>query len=80
STTKMILLKRNRRMVSLFLDRNYTFPFKGKAGLGMGLVGAEQPIPTLTLPLKGRELLPGSFGNAIKGGWRKKTAHFQSAP
>jgi|GEM_PF-6333895 len=35
------------------------FPFKGKAGMGMGFPtkGKEiKPIPTLPLPLKGREL------------------------
>ena len=36
-----------------------SFPFKGKAGLGMGLLliflQLFKPIPTLTLPLKGRE-------------------------
>jgi hypothetical protein len=33
-----------------------SFPFKGKAGMGMGFVRRiANPIPTPTLPLKGRE-------------------------
>ena len=31
-----------------------TFPFRGKAGMGVG-AKRHQPIPTLALPLKGRE-------------------------
>jgi hypothetical protein len=31
------------------------FPFKGKAGMGMGSFDALFPIPAPTLPLKGRE-------------------------
>ncbi len=34
-----------------------SFPFKGKARMGMGLyLTKDSPIPTPTLPLKGREL------------------------
>jgi len=32
------------------------FPFKGKARMGMGTLVATYPIPTPTLPLKGREI------------------------
>jgi hypothetical protein len=32
-----------------------SFPFKGKVGMGMGFYAWLKPIPTLTLPLKGRE-------------------------
>jgi len=39
------------------LDRNYTFPFKEKAGMGMGCSTPDKPIPSLTLPFKGRGLL-----------------------
>jgi hypothetical protein len=38
------------------------FPFKGKARMGMGTLVATCPIPTPTLPLKGREL-PSFFLN-----------------
>jgi hypothetical protein len=31
------------------------FPFKGKARMGMGSFATFNPIPTPTLPLKGRE-------------------------
>ena len=31
------------------------FPFKGKARMGMGSFATLYPIPTPTLPLKGRE-------------------------
>ncbi len=35
---------------------NYnSFPFKGKVGMGMGLSTMLYPIPSPTLPLKGRE-------------------------
>ena len=38
----------------------FTFPFKGKAGMGMGELRSHRllppPIPALTLPLKGRGL------------------------
>ena len=41
-------------------DLRHSFPFKGKVGMGMGFVGVSvlrlKPIPTLALPLKGREL------------------------
>ena len=37
--------------------RYYSFPFKGKARMGMGYFAAFTPIPTPTLPLKGREQL-----------------------
>ena len=36
----------------------FSFPFKGKAGMGMGSLCCHfYPITTLTLPLKGRGLL-----------------------
>ena len=35
----------------------FSFPFKGKAGMGMGPFCHFYPIPTLTLPLTGRGVL-----------------------
>jgi hypothetical protein len=32
-----------------------SFPLRGKAGMGVGEASDRYPIPTLTLPLKGRE-------------------------
>ena len=42
-----------------FQENIDSFPFKGKAGMGMGSSTTQnQPIPHLTSPLKGEELLP----------------------
>ena len=32
-----------------------TFPFRGKAGMGVGSVVSRYPTPILTFPLKGKE-------------------------
>ena len=43
-------------------DHRNSFPFRGKAGMGVG-VGSEaacHPIPILTFPLKGKGIAVGS--------------------
>ncbi len=34
-----------------------SFPFKGEVGMGLAWSPQSEPIPTLALPLKGRELV-----------------------
>jgi hypothetical protein len=52
----------NLRGVSPAHSARFSSPFKGEAGRGMVFFASPdllKPIPTLTLPLKGREITPG---------------------